>query len=164
MNRRFVCVTASTFLAVTALAAGILQTAEGRGRASSPDGRRSNFQFSVRKLTDGPQNRKTGTAHFEVTGRSIVDVVRIEMRELRDLRVDGQAARFEGPGSIRLQRQGGPVERNGTVTVSLRDARRIGGNRDKISLQFQSSPSDVSYTFEGTVTEGDVAVNKRQDR
>ncbi|MCC7231170.1 MAG: hypothetical protein IT203_12325, partial [Fimbriimonadaceae bacterium] len=110
-----------------ALAFGLLQVAEGRGKAASADGRHANFQFNVRKFTKGTLVRKEGTLLIEIVDRNTVDGVRIHMRELRDLDVDGKVARFEGPGRIRFQTKAGVVEKRGHVFAVVRDNRRPAG-------------------------------------
>jgi hypothetical protein len=154
-------VTAATF----ALASGLLQYAEGRGKALSSDGRRASFQFNVRKLTSGPNTSKSGTALYEIADRETLDGVRIYMRELQEITVDGNLARFEGPGSIRFRTVRGVVERVGRVYGFARDNRKPTGPiepRDRIGVRFIASVGDLTYGYEGNVMEGDAAVGRRE--
>ena len=154
-------VTAATF----ALASGLLQYAEGRGKAHSTDGRRASFQFNVRKLTNGDGTRKSGTALYEIADSETLDGVRIYMRELRDITVDGNFARFEGPGSIRFRTVRGVVEQTGQVFAFARDNRKPTGPiepRDRIGVRFVASEGNLTYGFEGNVMDGDAAVGRRE--
>ncbi|MBC8065209.1 MAG: hypothetical protein H7Y17_10290 [Chlorobia bacterium] len=165
MNLRSIFVGVAVLSATLVLAAGVLQFAEGRGNARSEDGRRAGFHFNARKLTNGEQVRKSGTAVFEISDRETLDGVRINMRELRDINVDGHFARFEGPGGIRFRTRRGVVERQGQVFVSARDNRKPDGPvepRDRVSVRFVAREGNLTYAFEGVVGDGDVAVGRRE--
>lgn len=143
----------------------MLQFAEGRGTARSEDGRRASFQLNARKLTSGDHVRKSGTATFEISDRETVGGVRIHMRELRDITVDGNVARFEGPGGIRFRTRRGVVERNGQVHVVVRNNRRPDGPReprDRVAVRFVAEEPNLTYSYEGNVMEGDVVVGRRE--
>jgi len=165
MNLRSMCVVVGVLGATMALAFGLLQVAEGRGKAASADGRHANFQFNVRKFTKGTLVRKEGTLLIEIVDRNTVDGVRIHMRELRDLDVDGKVARFEGPGRIRFQTKAGVVEKRGHVFAVVRDNRRPAGPiepRDTIMVRFEAAEGPLTYRFEGVVRDGDIAVGRRE--
>ena len=165
MNLRSICVGLAVTAATFALAAQVLVFAEGRGKAHSEDGRRASFQFNVRKLTDGEHVRKGGTATFEISEPRTIDGVRINMRELRELGVEDHVARFTGPGGIRFRTRSGVTERQGNVRIFARDDRRPDGSRDlrdKVGVQFESLDGNLTYSFEGVVRDGEVAVGRRE--
>ena len=165
MNLRSVCIAVGVTGATIAMAAGVLQFAEGRGRAADDNGRRATFQFNARKATNGDVVRKNGTAVFEITDREFRGIVRINMRELHDMTVEERVARFTGPGAIRLQRPGGQViERRGRVFVVADDNRRPDGPRaprDRVSVRFEALEGNLTYAFQGIVGDGDLAVGRR---
>ena len=165
MNLRSICIGIGVAGATVAMAAGLLQFAEGRGRALDDHGRSATFHFNARKATNGDLVRKNGTAVFEITDREFRGAIRINMRELHDITVDERVARFTGPGSIRLARRGGEVvERRGRVFVVADDNRRPDGprtQRDRVSVRFEALEGNLTYSFQGVVGEGDVAVGRR---
>ncbi len=165
MSLRSLFIGVAALGATFALAAGILQFAEGRGVARDNQGRRAGFQFDARKLVDGSNVRKSGTALYEISDRETIDGVRIYMRELRDIVVDGNRARFEGPGGIRFRTRRGLVEKFGQVVGYAQDNRKPTGPiepRDRIAVFFKSTDGLTTYSFEGNVFEGNVAVGRRE--
>lgn len=165
MKLRSILVAVAVAAATIALAASYVLYAEGRGKALASDGRRGSFQFNVRKEINGDHVRKAGTLTFECNDPHTVDGVRIYMRELRDLALDGNIARFYGPGSIRFKTvEHGVIEKTGIVNVMVRDNRKPTGPReprDRFVIHFQADGSDLTYTFEGDVVDGDIAVGRR---
>jgi len=165
MKLRSILIGVAIATATIALAGAYVLYAEGRGKARADDGRQGVFQFNVRKGVDGDHVRKAGTLTFECSDPHTVDGVRIYMRELRDLTVDGNVARFYGPGSIRFKtREHGVTEKVGLVSVSVRDNRKPTGPvepRDRFAIHFKADGSDLTYTFEGNVFDGDIAVGRR---
>lgn len=165
MKLRSICIAIGVAGATIALAAGVLQFAEGRGRAADDNGRRATFQFNARKATNGDAVRKNGTAVFEIADREVRGVVRINMRELGDIAVEDHVAHFSGPGAIRFQRRNGEVvERRGRVFVVARDIRRPDGvreGRDRVAVRFEALEGPVRYSFEGVVGDGQIAVGRR---
>lgn len=166
MKLRSILIFAAVAAATFALAGAYVLYAEGRGKARTSDGRVGGFQFNVRKGVNGDVVRKVGTLTLECNDPRAIGNVRIYMRELRELTVDGNLARFTGPGSIRFKTQSGQViERAGIVTASARDNRKPTGPvepRDRITVHFQASETDLTYSFEGNVFDGDLAVGRRE--
>jgi hypothetical protein len=166
MKLRSICIGLGVAGASIAMAAGLLQFAEGRGRAADDHGRHATFHFNARKATNGDVVRKNGTAMFEITDREFRGAIRINMRELHDITVEERVARFTGPGSIRLARRGGEVvERRGRVFVVADDNRRPDGPRiprDRVSVRFEALEGNLTYSFQGIVGDGDLAVGKRR--
>jgi hypothetical protein len=165
MNLRSICICLGITGATLALAAGVLKFTEGRGTALSENGRRAYFQFNARKLTSGEHVRKSGTATFQISDRETLDGVRLNMREMRDLTLDGHTARFEGPGGIRYRTRRGVVERQGHVSVVAADNRKPEGSReprDHVALRFVSHDGNLTYSFAGGVKDGNVVVGERE--
>jgi len=149
-------------LALAALAAATVITtsnAHGEGRAVNGDGHFGEFHFDVTKVSHNDHSEMRGSFNFAMTTGD--GSVRVGIAHLEHMDVTDNVATFSGPGVLRVQRHDGVHEFRGSVAViatSNRHPNEI-GDPDSISVRFVPAvQSDPTFSFDGHVTAGDIAV------
>ncbi len=150
-------------VAALALAQGVvLMGARGQGAAVSEDHRRAEIRVDVRKLTSNPP-RMGGNFSVVINGPD-APLVRIELRELRGLRVGGDhhnICEFGGQAVFTVRTPQGLQHRPGALHVRVAD--NTGAHQpDQIHLEFTPAASNDTYRFAGTVRRGDINVYIRR--
>ena len=148
--------------AIAALAAAtviITDNAHGEGGAVDGAGRQGRFAFDVTKISHNDHVALRGSFRFSIAveGHS----VSVSLRELGSLTVTENVAAFGGPAVLRVQDGTEVHEYRGMLrarAVSNRHPEEA-GEPDRIAVSFLPAvQTDPSFTFEGNVTTGDIAV------
>lgn len=167
MNKLFAIVGIGGLIA-TALAAGILQGASGRGVAVGQPGVTGAFGFEIRKAEQDGQVRLGG--HFEITVREAAT------RRARTIRMSKptevvfgdnlQRAFFAGKGFMLSVNEQNQLRRLlGEVKVRVVDRRQppTPGEPDLIRVTFvPDDPNAPTFTFDGQVRDGDIRIFQRE--
>lgn len=140
---------------------------EGHGSALTSDGRRGNFDYRAVKTT-APHHRPRfdGQLRFEQLHTSAHRGVLIEMGRPSFVGVSGNVCEFGGAGVMRVQTASGHHELvRGRVSVRVVDNRHPHHEHehdpDIFRIHFASLHGNISYSFEGLVDHGDLAVFSR---
>lgn len=158
-------VVAGLALAQTVAVAG----AKGHGTAISPTSNANGGEFmvAVRKVWRGNQSMVEGRFHWATFAPTPAGRIVIAMPNARTLSVNRQerSCEFSGPATLTRAGTSGPVTINGAVQVKVVDRRHPnddGELRDLIFIRFVSPTTNLGYTFEGVVNNGDIVVYARE--
>lgn len=158
-------VVAGLALAQTIAVAG----AKGQGTAISPTSNAAGgeFMLAVRKIWRGNMSTVEGRFHWATFAPTPAARVVIAMPNARTLSVNRleRSCEFAGPATLTRMGSAGPVVINGAVHVKVVDRNHPGADgevRDLISIRFLSPTTNLGYTFEGVVNNGDIVVFARE--
>jgi hypothetical protein len=146
--------------AVVFAVAGLVGS-EGRGGALSQDGRACQFEFRIAKNEAGETR---GQLRFEQVANEHGRGVLIEMADPAGILVEGDRGAFRGPGAITTVDPSGVRHTvRGTVQVAVGDGhnRAHPEGRDHFEIQFENSQRNLSFTFSGGVSRGELTVFSR---
>jgi hypothetical protein len=141
-----------------------VQGAEGAGMLQTRDGRTGEFRMSVAKRTCGDESRLGGAFSFSTFNREARTGISIELRHLRELSVEGNAAGFAGSAVMLVRTTQGAERVEGALSVRATDRRRAGqeGEPDLLSLRFVTATTNRVFEFAGAVARGDLVVFTRR--
>lgn len=151
-------------LAVFAFAAATVITTNnvhGTGRAVDHAGHRAYFSISATKTTHDAHSSLQGTFELNMPGATSADSTVVHLNSLEVLNVVDNAATLAGPGVLRVQHGTELHYFQGRVYVVAISNRHVGeaGPPDTISVHFAPAHAgDPTFAFEGSVTDGDIAV------
>lgn len=139
----------------------------GRGTATTQDGRVGSFNYSVSKRTDGVHHPVFhGSLSFEQHENHHGPWARIQMGVPSVVNgVDGGVCEFSGPGSLTRMVKGHQQTEHGTVSARVVDRRNPHHTPhnppDLIRVRFMNE--HTTFLFDGTVHSGDLVVFTRQE-
>jgi hypothetical protein len=153
--------------ATVALAHHILAIgSNGSGTATTHDGRVGTFHHSVVKRT-APKHHPTfdGSLAFEQHANHFGPWVSIQMGRPTAVAVAGTVCEFSGAGSLSRLVNGHKVTEHGHVSVPVNDRRNPHhtphNDPDTFSIQFVNK--GTTFSFDGTLHNGDLVVFSRQE-
>lgn len=139
---------------------------EGKGLAQNRD---IGAKFDV-FATHNERHETVGRFKFQVGTEETPRQVTIEMKRPMSVEFSGDGSVFKGRG-IMVVREGREIRRfEGNITVRAVDLAPPTGDHgntnpnephDRLVVKFEADRSDVTYTFEGIVTRGDIKVGPR---
>jgi hypothetical protein len=152
-------------LACLAVAAWLIQGAKGRGVAVNENGLRANFQFDVKKGTNGNRTDIGGPLEFRAADPATKRAVELVMPRARRFAKSGNVAEFGGPARGVFMEGRGRIVREGTLQVRVEDRKlpRGDGEPDLFGLRFEAARGGFVFEFRGAVRDGDLVVYERTE-
>ncbi|MBL8066961.1 MAG: hypothetical protein JNM28_00760 [Armatimonadetes bacterium] len=139
---------------------------EGKGLAQN---REIGGKFELR-ATHNERGETVGRFLFQAGNEETPRQVTIELKRPMSLEFAGDGSVFKGRG-IMVVREGRDIRRfEGNITVRAADLAPPAGDNgspdpnvphDRLVVRFEADRSDVTYTFEGIVTRGDIKIGPK---